>query len=182
MILERRLATDAVAALLRTATGTPCGLGTVPLTDGRPADPPYTVLHALPLTLSGAPFSDLNEDASSIYQVDCVARQHQQAEWLADKVRSGVLSRRPDGAWRHPLPLAGWNCYARALDLDAGPDNDAAAGIVSYPLRFRLGWTPAAPAAPAAPATLEQAVMQARLSYLCDQNPPRPEPRPGPAG
>ncbi|MER5302127.1 hypothetical protein ABT039_22090 [Streptomyces lasiicapitis] len=144
MILERRLATAAFTALLTAATDKPCGIGTAPHAAGRPVAPPYTVLRALPLTLSGAPFTDLNEDASTLYQVDCVARLHEQAEWLADRVRAGVLSRTADGTWRHPLRLPGWTCYARGLDLDAGTDHDAAAAIASYPLRFRLDWTRAA--------------------------------------
>jgi hypothetical protein len=141
VILERRLATDALAALLGTATGKPCGTGAAPMVGASAAEPPYTVVHALPLTLSGAPFSDLNEDASTLYQVDCVARQHQQAEWLADRARTGVLGRDTAGAWLYDLSLPGWTCYARSLDLDAGTDTDVAAGVVSYVLRFRLEWT-----------------------------------------
>ncbi|TQE33066.1 hypothetical protein [Streptomyces ipomoeae] len=141
MILERRLATTEFTTLVTASTGKPTGTGAVPMAGGKPVEPPYTVVHALPLTLSGAPFSDLNEDAGTLYQVDCVARQHDQAEWLADKVRTGVLGRDPAGAWLNALNLPGWTCYARSLDLDAGTDTDAAAGVVSYTLRFRLDWT-----------------------------------------
>lgn len=143
MILERRPVTDALAGVLVTATGKPCGTGALPLVDGKPAEPPYTVLRSLPLTLAGAPFTDQREDASTLYQVECVARQHAQAEWLADKVRTGVLGRDARGAWLYDLKVPGWSCYARDLDLDAGTEPDPSAVIVSYVIRFQLDWTPA---------------------------------------
>ncbi|MFF4409799.1 hypothetical protein [Streptomyces sp. NPDC001404] len=143
-MIERRLVTEALASLLATATGKPCGTGAIPLSATGPASPPYTVVTPLPLALGGAPFSDLHEDATTVYQVTCVARQHAQAEWLADRVRFAVLGRDPaTGAWQHPLPVPGWTCYDRALDLDAGTEADPGADIVSYVIRFQLTWTQA---------------------------------------
>ncbi|WP_333745678.1 hypothetical protein [Streptomyces sp. IBSBF 2950] len=142
-MIERRLVTQALQALLATATGKPCGTGALPQVGGKPAEPPYCVLRSLTLTLDGAPFTDRHEDGDTHYQVDCVARTHDQAEWLADRVRTGVLGRGPDGAWLHALAVPGWNCYARQLALDAGPEDDPAAVIVSYVIRFQLRWTPA---------------------------------------
>lgn len=140
-MIERRLVTKALQELLSTATGKPCGTGALPQLGGKPAEPPYSVLRSLPLTLSGAPFSDLHEDSDTLYQADCVARSHEQAEWLADRVRTGVLGRDERGVWLHALTVPGWSCYARDLDLDAGPEDDAAATILFYVIRFRLRWT-----------------------------------------
>ncbi|MFD5878503.1 hypothetical protein [Streptomyces yangpuensis] len=142
-MIERRIVTDALAALLGTATGKPCGIGALPLVGGKPAETPYTVLRSLTLSLAGAPFTDLHEDASTHYQVDCIARQHTQAEWLADRVRTGVLGRDAAGQWLRPLSIPGWSCYARGVSLDAGPEDDPAAAIVSYVIRFQLDWTQA---------------------------------------
>lgn len=142
-MIDRRLVTQALETLLATATGKPCGTGAVPQTDGRPAEPPYSVLRSLTLTLGGAPFTDLHEDGVTEYQVDCIARTHAQAEWLADRARSAVLSRGTNGAWLHALTVPGWTCYARELGLDAGTEDDPAAAIVSYVIRFQLRWTPA---------------------------------------
>ncbi|WP_435058520.1 hypothetical protein [Streptomyces sp. bgisy060] len=142
-MIERRLVTQALQKLLATATGKPCGTGALPQTDGSPAEPPYSVLRSLPLTLDGAPFSDRHEDSTTYYQVDCVARSHAQAEWLADRARTGVLGRDAHGAWLHDLAVPGWACYARGLDLDAGPEDDPGAAIVSYVIRFQFHWTPA---------------------------------------
>lgn len=142
-MIERRLVTEALEALLAAATGKPCGTGALPLVEGRPAEPPYTVVRSLTLTLDGAPFTDLHEDSGTSYQVECVARSHAQAEWLADRVRTGVLGRDARGAWLHALTVPGWACYARELGLDAGPEDDPGAVIVSYVIRFQLHWTPA---------------------------------------
>ncbi|MFJ1837840.1 hypothetical protein ACIOJ9_28720 [Streptomyces sp. NPDC088175] len=142
-MIDRRLVTQALETLLATVPGKPCGTGSAPQIDGRPAEPPYSVLRSLTLTLDGAPFTDLHEDSVTEYQVDCIARTHAQAEWLADRARSAVLGRGTNGAWLHALTVPGWTCYARELGLDAGTEDDPAAAIVSYVIRFQLRWTPA---------------------------------------
>ncbi|WP_435245110.1 hypothetical protein [Streptomyces tendae] len=142
-MIERRLVTQALETLLAAATGKPVATGAVPTSGAKPAEPPYSVLRSLTLTLDGAPLTDLNEDSATTYQVDCVARTHAQAEWLADRVRAGVLGRDDHGAWRHALTVPGWSCYARELALDAGPEDDPGAVIVFYVIRFQLYWTPA---------------------------------------
>ncbi len=142
-MITRRLVTAALAELLAAATAKPCGTGSVPMAGGTPASPPYTVLLSLPMTVDGAPFTDQHEDATTIYQVTAVARAHDQAEWLADQVRTAILGRGPAGEWLHPLQVPGWTCWQRELDLDAGTDNDPGAVIVSYVIRFQLAWTPA---------------------------------------
>lgn len=142
-MIERRLVTQALETLLTAATGKPVATGALPTIGGKPAEPPYSVLRSLTLTLDGAPLTDLHEDSATTYQVDCVARTHDQAEWLADRVRAGVLGRDERGAWQHALTVPGWTCYARELALDAGPEDDPAAVIVLYVIRFQLYWTPA---------------------------------------
>lgn len=144
-MIARLPVTRSVVALLAEATGKPCGLGVLPRTaSGSPVLPPYTVLHSLPWQVGGAPFSDLSEDASALYQAGCVAENAEQAEWLADRVRAGVLERdRATGLWRHQLQElpAGVVCTSREVDTDAGTDPVPADGIVDYMIRFRLGFS-----------------------------------------
>lgn len=53
-MIDRGPITSAVRAILTAATGRPCGLGTLPLVDGRPAPLPYTVLYPLGSSVGGA--------------------------------------------------------------------------------------------------------------------------------
>ncbi|MER7707242.1 hypothetical protein ABTX81_30615 [Kitasatospora sp. NPDC097605] len=144
-MIARLPVTRSVRALLASATGKPCGLGALPrMPDGSPALPPYTVLHPLPWQVGGAPFSDLSEDASGLYQAVAVAESVEQAEWLADRIRAGVLERDPvTGRWLHQLNdlPAGVVCKTREVDTDAGTDPVPADGIVNYMIRFRLGFS-----------------------------------------
>ncbi|MFI8085933.1 hypothetical protein ACIF6L_34725 [Kitasatospora sp. NPDC086009] len=142
-MIARRPVTKAVAKLLTEAVGRPCGPGVLPRTGTGPVPPPYTVLHPAGWTVQGAPMSDLSEDASAVYQVVCVAESTDQAEWLADRARAGVLERDPStGLWRYPLDLpAGVICRGRSLDVDVGTDPVPGDGIVDYMIRFRFDLT-----------------------------------------
>ncbi|MFW3477342.1 hypothetical protein [Streptomyces microflavus] len=64
-MIERAPVTMAFSALLATATGIPVGRGRKPAGNHHR----YYLLHSITATYSGAPFSDLNEDASFIYQL-----------------------------------------------------------------------------------------------------------------
>ena len=142
-MIERRPITAALAVLLATATGKPCGTGTLPRTPaGATVAPPYTVLQPLDFDVSGAPFTDLSEDAEAIYQVTCVATTTEQAEWLSDRVRKGVLGRDPvTRQWLHPIDVPGVACRSRESESDAGTDNTPGDAIVSYVIRFRIAFT-----------------------------------------
>jgi hypothetical protein len=72
-VIARRPVTNAVVALLATASGLPVGRGKVPA--GEP-DPPYYIVYAMPLEVSGAPFADENEDASIVYQITSVSAKY----------------------------------------------------------------------------------------------------------
>lgn len=155
-MIQRRLATAQIAAILAAHSGKPVGRGRIPSApDGTTAVvPPYYILYSLPLSLGGAPYADMNEDAYLIYQVTGVSGPDptvpqstgavDQAEWLADKARDAFLGRDPaTGLWLHPIVLAGWSCMGRGLDTEPGADSDAPDGIISYVQRFRFDLTPA---------------------------------------
>lgn len=154
-MIERRVATEAVATLLADATGTPVGRGKIPTDDSNiEIVPPYYILDSVgPLVLSGAPFADMNEDASITWQITAVSGPDpgipqsssalEQAEWHADRARTALLGRDPATGQRlHPLNLAGWKDMCRDLDSEPGATNDPADAIISYVLRVRFDLTP----------------------------------------
>ncbi|WP_275560754.1 hypothetical protein [Streptomyces sp. 5-6(2022)] len=140
--------TRALAALVEQATGLPCGIGELPRVQGRsgwePAPAPYTILDSLPAEFSGAPLWDWHADAAWSYQVTSVGERADQVQWLADRVRAGVVGR-TDGRWTHELRIPQARVIDRELTYDAGgePSVSAAAAIVSYVQRVTITVTPA---------------------------------------
>lgn len=149
-MIQRLPVTMALSALLASATGLPVGRGRKP----ESAIPPYYLLYAVPASVSGAPFSDLNEDATLVYQVVSVSGPDpsdpdshgvaDQAEWMADKARTAILGRDPvTGLWLNPLTITGAKVIARSLDTEPGGTNDPSDAIMSYVQRFRFDLTSA---------------------------------------
>lgn len=149
-MINRLPVTLALSALLVSATGFPVGRGRRPMD----TDPPYYLLYAMPASVSGAPFSDLNEDASFVYQVTSVSGPDpdvpasygvaDQAELMADRARTAILGRDPQtGLWLHNLTLPGVKVTGRSLDIEAGGTSDPSDAIMSYVQRFRLDLTSA---------------------------------------
>ncbi|MFD8022595.1 hypothetical protein ACFV6G_19500 [Streptomyces lavendulae] len=126
--------------LLATATGQPCGLGSLPLVDGRPAPAPYTVLYPLGGAVGGAPFADAAEDAALTYQVTVVAARVDQAEWLADRVRRAFLARTPAGGWESELAVPRVAVWGRELVVDEAGDSPAA-DVSTYVQRYKISAT-----------------------------------------
>ncbi|MFB7500406.1 hypothetical protein ACFC09_38000 [Streptomyces sp. NPDC056161] len=138
-----------MAALLVEATGRPCGVGEMPRTqhesgEWKPAIAPYTILDSLPGEFSGPPFWDWHADAAWAYQVTSVAKREDQVQWLADRVRAGVVGR-TDDRWTYDLHLPQGRLIDRELNHDAGgdPSVSAAGAIVSYVQRFTITVSPA---------------------------------------
>lgn len=147
-MIKTRLVTNALVTLLATGTGKPVGEGVIP--DGNPTE--YYILHFIDRQTSGAPFSDLNEDCSLIYQVNCISARdlaapdshgtQDQMEWLADTAREVLLGRNPvTRAWLHALAVSGARVIGRAAEVEAGGTPDAADGIMSSASRFRFDLT-----------------------------------------
>ncbi|WP_432185499.1 hypothetical protein [Streptomyces tendae] len=147
-MIRTRPFTDAVAAALAAGTGKPIGKGRRP--DGKPLD--YYILWRIDRQTGGAPFSDLNEDATLIYQITCVSApdptkpgsfgSQAQLEWLEDKARDVILGRDPaTGLWLHPLTVPGIKVMARRPDIEAGGTPDPADGIMSSASRFAFDLT-----------------------------------------
>lgn len=150
-MIARRPVTNAVVALLAQASGLPVGRAVAP--PGVP-DPPYYIVYAMPLEVSGAPLADEHEDASIVYQITSVsgpdrdvpdsAGALEQTEWMADKAREIFLARDPaTGLWLHPLDIPGVKVMTRELETEPGGTNDPADAIIPYVQRFRFGLTPA---------------------------------------
>lgn len=140
--------TRAMAALVEGTTGRPCGIGQLPRVpdeqgEWRPSCVPYTILDSLPGDFTGPPLWDWQADAAWMYQVTSVGERVDQVQWLADRVRHGVVGRR-DGHWAHDLVLPGARVVDRALEHDAGGEATVSAegSIVSYVQRFTISVTP----------------------------------------
>lgn len=147
-MIARLPVTMALSALLTSATGIPVGRGRKP--DN--TNPPYFLLYGVTAQTGGAPFTDLNEDSSLVYQVTSVSgpdpatpESHgvaDQAEWMADKARTALLGRDPTtGLWLHELTIPGIRVIGRSLDTEPGGTNDPADAIMSYVQRFRFDLT-----------------------------------------
>lgn len=140
--------TRALAALVEKSTGRPCGIGELPRVEGasgwESASAPYTVLDSLPGEFGGPPLWDWHADAAWSYQVTSVGERGDQVEWLADRVRAGVVGR-IDGRWADDLRVPEARVIDRELTYDAGgePSVSAAGAIVSYVQRVTITVTPA---------------------------------------
>ncbi|MGV9272336.1 hypothetical protein [Streptomyces griseosporeus] len=140
--------TRALAALIEHATGRPCGIGELPRVQGKsgwePAPAPYTILDSLPSEFGGPPLWDWHADAAWSYQVTSVGERADQVEWLADRVRAGLVGR-ANGHWSHDLPVPEARVIDRELTYDAGGEASVAAAgaIVSYVQRVTITVTPA---------------------------------------
>ncbi|MDN0193917.1 hypothetical protein [Streptomyces sp. S.PNR 29] len=148
MSAPRLPVTRALAALIEKATGRPCGIGELPrvqLESGEwePAGAPYTVLDSLPGEFSGPPLEDWHADAAWGYQVTSVGEREDQVQWLADRVRAGIVGR-ASGRWAYDLHIPQARVIDRELDHEAGgePSLSAAGAIVSYVQRFTITVTP----------------------------------------
>lgn len=154
-MIEKRLVTDWVETTLAAASGMPVGRGRQP-TDGKP--PPYYLLYSVDTQVSGAPFADLNEQASAVYQITSVSGPDpnvpqstadlDQLEWMADKARTTFLGRNPGtGLWLHPFTVPGVSCMIRSLEVEwggqPGGTSEQEAAIMTYVQRFRFGLTAA---------------------------------------
>lgn len=149
-MIARLPVTMALSALLASATKLPVGRGNKPAG----VSPPYYLLYSIPAEVSGAPFTDRNEDASLVYQVTSVSGPDptkqdsrgvaDQAEWMADNARNAILGRDPaTGLWLRTLTVPDVRVIARSLDTEPGATNDPADAIMSYVQRFRFDLTPA---------------------------------------
>ncbi|MEW2267804.1 hypothetical protein, partial [Streptomyces sp. NPDC047868] len=143
-MIERQMVTKALAALLATATGKPVGFAKVPINPATkaPYPPPYTLLYSLDHNSSDGTIADKGAAAVSTYQATFVsgpvpgqadsAATVEQVEWLADKARTGVMARRPDGSpgYANPITIPGVNCFHREA-FDAGGTSDVNDAILT---------------------------------------------------
>ncbi|MCZ4098300.1 hypothetical protein [Streptomyces sp. H39-C1] len=142
MTVSGRIVSLALQSTIAASTGRSCGYGTAPIASSLPtgAATPYSVLYPLGFpTTSGPPFGDATADARLLYQVTSVATTAEQAEWMADKVRSAVLARSSAGPAAYPISPVGYSVMGRELDKEEGLT--VAGGVYSYVQRFALDVT-----------------------------------------
>lgn len=147
-MIQSRLFTDALRTALETGSGKPVGRGKRP--DGSPDN--YYILYRVDRTTDGAPYSDLNEDATLVYQVTSVSAPdpddpdstgaQSQLEWLEDKARQVILGRDPvTRRWLHDITATGIKVMARRPDAEPGGTPDPTDGIMSSAIRFAFDLT-----------------------------------------
>lgn len=154
-MIEKRLVTDWVETTLAAASAMPVGRGRAPTTG---APPPYYLLYSVDTQVSGAPFTDLHEDGSFVYQITSVSGSDpdvpqstadlDQLEWMADRARTTFLGRDPStGLWIRPFTVPGVSCMTRSLDVEwgavPGGTSEQEAAIMTYVQRFRFSLTTA---------------------------------------
>ncbi|MFI9149473.1 hypothetical protein [Streptomyces sp. NPDC053367] len=71
------------------------------------------------MTTSGPPYGDGDADARVLVQVTSVALTAEQAEWMADKVRTALLGR-SRGSYANAITVAGCAVMGRELDKEEG--------------------------------------------------------------
>ncbi len=147
-MIENRAFSDALLSMLTAATGTPVGDGRRP--DGKPDH--YYILYRVDRVTSGAPYSDLNEDATLVYQITSVSAPdldipdsfgaRNQLEWLEDKARTAVLGRHPvTRRWLYDITAPGIKVMGRRSETEPGGTPDATDGIMSSAIRFAFDLT-----------------------------------------
>ncbi|WP_245606705.1 hypothetical protein, partial [Streptomyces himastatinicus] len=116
---------------------------------GQPYPPPYTLLYPLDHNSTDGTLADRGAAAVSTYQATFVsgptpgqatsAGMVEQAEWLADKGRTGIMARPADGGpgYLNALTIPGVNCFYREA-FDAGATSDQNDAIMTTVIRFRL--------------------------------------------
>lgn len=149
-MIERRLVSDALIAMLRSASPAPVGDGVLP--PGNPTG--YHIFTLVDFMRSGAPYADQNEDATAVAQVTSISAPDRtrpgsigtraQAEGLGDKVDRAYLGRDPaTGLWLYAFNLAGVKCRSREGETSTGAMPDPGDGIINLVQRFRFDLTPA---------------------------------------
>ncbi|MGW6238370.1 hypothetical protein [Streptomyces sp. NPDC055094] len=137
MAVSGRVLSLAVQAMLSTATGRSCGYGTAPTANSLPTGSalPYSVLYPVGSTSDGPPFGDTSADSRIVYQITSVATTAEQAEWMADKVRAGMLAQTARG-FTYTIAVNGYAIMSRELDKEEGVT--VASGVYSYVQRFAI--------------------------------------------
>jgi hypothetical protein len=144
-VIDTRTVTDSLTELLATATEQAVGKGRRPDNAARLAH--YYIVYFITRTTTGAPFSDLNEDAELTYQVTSVSGPdpddptsfgtQNQLQWLDDAARRAVLGRNPaTGAWLHPMTIPGARVTGRRAAGEQGESPDPGDAIMSSAQRF----------------------------------------------
>jgi hypothetical protein len=122
--------TDAVIATL-VAAGLTVGDAKAPA-----GDPPYVVVYSISAGGWTGPLAARHDDGSLVYQVSCVGKSRQQAEWLEDKAITAILE---------GIPVTGRSIPYIELDLSGGVarDDDRTPPLWTAAPRFRIATTPA---------------------------------------
>lgn len=141
-VIETRVVTDALLAMLNAAIPGHVFYDSDP--DGEASlEDGYGIVYGVPGGIyNGAPLWSPESDAILTYQITSVSSQRAAAEWLADRVRLTMCSRRDTGGFQVTFPaLAGVQVINREPDgtppgtLPEGPPNSR---IYNIPERYRI--------------------------------------------
>lgn len=142
-VLDKRPITNELLTLLATGTGKIIGDGRMP--DDLPTKDPWAIVYSI----DGARFVDVDkigdDDSSFAYQVSCVGRSREQAEWMQDRVIR-TLTQRQGVGWSVPWPVDlladppnPWSVIGRLVDEPVGGiDREGSAGNFLFTAATRL--------------------------------------------
>lgn len=135
-IPSSKTVTDALIALIATATGRPVGDATLPTA----ADPPFAVVYQLPGgEFWGPDYTAPQAGAALVYQVTSVAHHRADAEAHADVIRHALCDRNGDGAFITALAAAGLVVLDRELVSYGGVTSDR--GVFNVADTFQIHLT-----------------------------------------
>ncbi|MFE7129334.1 hypothetical protein ACFVIM_00545 [Streptomyces sp. NPDC057638] len=97
------------------------------------------MLYPLGVTTSGPPYGDPDADARVLLQLTSVATTAEQVEWMADRVRSAMVSRQKDGSYARPIIVTGCSVMQRFVDKEEGVA--VSSGVYSYVQRYVIELT-----------------------------------------
>ncbi len=153
LVVPQAEITDALIGFLVQAVDRPIGDHSLPQvrvnseTVPAPLENGYAIVYSIDGGgFDGPPLWSPESGATLVYQVTSVAGLRGQAQWIADRVRLSLFSRRTDGGFQVPFPSpAGWNVYHRAPEAGLPgvyPEGDEPNLVFNIQERFRLSVEP----------------------------------------
>lgn len=122
----RRLLTEAIREMLETVTTRPVAVSDAPRdSDGLAVATPYAVIHPTRPMGRGTeafwgPMDYPEADAKFAYIIHSVGARPDQAEWMADSVRTAFIGRDADSTYTNDLTVSGLTIMLREAEDSSG--------------------------------------------------------------